>query len=114
MRSTKADTRPKMWTLAELPNFKAAARKFWTEEELDAVYDELARQAPEGDDLIPQSHGCWKSRKPITGGGKSGGARLIYYIDTKRMRIILLVAYRKSELGNIPGQTLAKLVKNIL
>lgn len=110
----RTESRPKMWTLAELPNFRAGASKFWSNDELNVVYDEIARQAPEGDDLIPHSNGCWKSRKAITGGGKSGGARLIYYIDTKQQRIILLAAYRKSELGNIPGQTLAKLVRSIV
>jgi hypothetical protein len=87
--------------------------KFWSPQEYEDVILELAKFAPEGDDLIPNSTGCWKSRKAIGQSGKSGGARVIYFIDTKRQRIILLAVYQKSQLANIPGSKLAELVKQL-
>jgi hypothetical protein len=106
-------TRPFLWTIVELPSFVRAAENFWTKQERSDVIVEIATHAPTGDDLIPGSNGCWKSRQPLAQSGKSGGARVIYYIDVKQQRIILLTAYQKVKLANIPGYKLAELVKEI-
>lgn len=105
--------KPFRWTVVELPTFRSQALRFWSEDDVDSVIDHIAAKAPENDFLIPESDGCWKSRKTIGNSGTRKGARLIYYIDHEKDRIFLLTVYRKSELANIPGSSLAKIVRQI-
>jgi len=105
--------KPFRWTIYETPAFVNSADKIWGEKQREAIVDEFATYAPVGDDQIPESDGCWKSRKPIGNIGKRSGARVIYWIDHEKQRIFLLVAYRKSNLATIPGAELAKVAKRL-
>jgi len=108
-----SEKEPIFWTVVELAGFKRAALRFWSQDDYDGIILEIAKHAPTGDDLIPNSRGCWKSRKAIGESGKSGGARVIYYINRRKQTIIMLTVYQKSELANIPGNVLAGLVKQL-
>lgn len=83
--------------------------------EHDVFELELALMAdPEAGDLIPGTKGLRKIRRPLTGRGKRGGARVIYYHVVSDHQILLLYAYAKNAQGDLtPAQTkqLAQLVR---
>jgi hypothetical protein len=94
-----------MYTIVETPTFADDARKIWTEQERGAFCAWLAAN-PEVGDVIPCSGGCRKVRWSITGSGKRGGARIIYFNRLANGEIWLLVIYTKSVMGNIPAHIL--------
>ena len=47
--------------------------------------------------VIPGGRGLRKLRWALTGGGKSGGLRIIYYLVTKDEKIYLILPFKKSE-----------------
>lgn len=49
----------------------------------------------------------------MTGKGKSGGARVIYYFKKWDDEIWLLTIYSKSETANIPAHVLRQIAKEI-
>ena len=93
------------YTIVETPTFAEDARKIWTEQERGAFCAWLAAN-PEVGDVIPGSGGCRKVRWSITGSGKRGGARIIYFNRLANGEIWLLVIYTKSVVGNIPAHIL--------
>jgi len=95
----------RMYTIVETPTFAEDARKIWTEQERGAFCAWLAAN-PEVGDVIPGSGGCRKVRWSITGSGKRGGARIIYFNRLANGEIWLLVIYTKSVMGNIPAHIL--------
>jgi len=62
--------------------------------------NELEKNPYMGDEIFPN---CRKARMSIysKGKGKSGGARIIFYIEIKDDNIVLLYAYDKSEMENV-------------
>jgi hypothetical protein len=94
-----------MYTIIETPTFQEDARKLWSEEERGAFCAWLAVN-PEGGQVIPGSGGCRKVRWSMTGAGKRGGVRVIYFNRLPSGEIWLLVIYRKSVTGNIPAHIL--------
>ena len=90
-----------MYTIIETPTFQEDARRIWSEQERGAFCAWLAAN-PEVGDVIPGSGGCRKVRWSISGSGKRGGARIIYYNRLANGEIWLLVIYTKSVTGNIP------------
>ncbi|HEX4502669.1 MAG TPA: type II toxin-antitoxin system RelE/ParE family toxin [Scandinavium sp.] len=52
-------------------------------------------------DTIAGTSGCKKVRWSRPGTGKSGGVRVIYYVQTQRDRIYLLIMYPKSRQDNL-------------
>lgn len=94
-----------MYTIVETPTFAADARVIWSEEERGAFCAWLAAH-PDAGDVIPGSGGCRKVRWSISGQGKRGGARVIYFNQRQDGEIWLLVIYTKQERGNIPGHIL--------
>ena len=74
--------------------------------EQDVFELELALLAdPEAGDLISGTRGLRKLRRPLTGRGKRGGARVIYYLIVSDHQILLLYAYAKNRQGDLtPAQ----------
>jgi hypothetical protein len=69
---------------------------------------------PEAGDLIPGAKGLRKIRRPLTGRGKRGGARVIYYHVVSHHQILLLYAYAKNQQGDLTreqAKQLAQLVQ---
>jgi len=77
-------------------------------EELDAFINWIALNATAGD-VIPESGGLRKVRWAVSGRGKSGGARVIYYNLLKDGTVWLLIAYTKAKLDNLPVIVLKEL-----
>lgn len=63
---------------------------------------------PEAGDVIPETGGCRKFRWKVQGKGKRGGARVIYFLRTEAGQIVLVAAYGKNELNDMPRQWLRK------
>jgi mRNA-degrading endonuclease RelE of RelBE toxin-antitoxin system len=64
------------------------------------LQDDLAKN-PQAGDLIPAGGGIRKLRFALPGRGKRGGARLIYYWQTSKDKIYLLLAYAKAKKENL-------------
>jgi hypothetical protein len=80
---------------AELPLFKKAVVKVLSSDELLKMKAELTVNPSRGA-LIQGAGGIRKLRVAAGGKGKSGGARLLYYLVTDEA-ITLCYIYRKSE-----------------
>jgi mRNA-degrading endonuclease RelE of RelBE toxin-antitoxin system len=70
-------------------------------------------QYPEAGKVVPGSGGVRKVRWAMTGRGKSGGVRVIYYFKRQDDEIWLLTIYSKSEKENIPAHILRQIAKEI-
>lgn len=87
-------------TLVEVGPFLRNALSLLTEDDLDALTFEIARNPRQGV-VIPGTGGVRKIRWAIRGGGKRRGARVIYYYHDDRMPIFLLAIYAKNEKVNL-------------
>lgn len=76
------------------------------------LIQELKQQPDHG---TPIGNSCYKIRLAIAskGKGKSGGARVITYLQITDTTVFLLSIYDKSEQENIPDKELAELLKFI-
>jgi mRNA-degrading endonuclease RelE of RelBE toxin-antitoxin system len=69
-------------------------------------------EQPESGDVIRGSGGLRKPRLSVTGSGKRGGIRVIYYLH-HRDTVYLLFAYRKNRQEDLTGHQL-KLLKQLI
>lgn len=60
--------------------------------------------------MIPNAEGARKVRWTVTGKGKRGGVRVIYFNVTERGEIVLITLYQKSEQENITAKDIKKAV----
>jgi hypothetical protein len=95
-------------TVVETALFAKLWPDYWTEDERGEFSAWLANNADAGDAIVG-SGGCRKVRWKRAGMGKSGGVRVIYYVQTARGRIYLLLIYAKSVRDNIPAHILKKI-----
>ncbi len=71
-----------------------------TEDEFgDLAY--FLSQHPDNGKLIKNTGGARKIRWKVTGQGKRGGARIIYYWHGSKEQIFMLLAYSKRGQGNL-------------
>ena len=68
---------------------------------------------PKSGRVVPGSGGVRKIRWAMSGKGKSGGVRIIYYFKPNDNEIWLLTIYSKNEVENIPAHILRKIAKEI-
>ena len=61
---------------------------------------------PEAGMRIPQGKGLRKLRWAVSGKGKRGGVRVIYYWYSRGELIYMLFVYKKSEQGDLTGRQL--------
>jgi hypothetical protein len=62
---------------------------------------EFIASNPESGDLIPETGGVRKLRWALPGGGKRGGARVIYFFYNEALPVFLLAMYGKNEKANL-------------
>ncbi|MDE5585548.1 MAG: addiction module toxin RelE [Muribaculaceae bacterium] len=108
------------WTISTVPDFdrevKRLAKKYKSlRTDLIRFQEELKQNPFSGVEILP---GVRKIRLAITakGKGKSGGARIIYFIavsDTESGDIILLYIYDKSESPNIQTDYLKTILNDL-
>jgi hypothetical protein len=92
-----------MYTIIETPTFTKQADAIWHESERLAFMSWLANQPLVGD-VIPGSSGARKVRWSVSGKGKRGGVRVIYFNRLDDGVIYLLAIYRKADQANIQPQ----------
>ena len=68
---------------------------------------------PDVGKIVRGSGGVRKLRWAITGKGKRGGIRVVYYWKRQDDEIWLLTVYGKSERQTIPGHILKKIAEEI-
>jgi len=89
-----------MWTVVETPLYLKAAEAIFSEAERQAIVTAVATD-PDFGDVIPGTGGFRKIRFGRSGMGKRGGARVIYIFRDDRYPVFLVMAYAKSEKGNL-------------
>ncbi len=99
-----------MYTVIESPEFIACAAKVWSDDDRQSFINWIA-QNPEAGDLIPRTGGLRKVRWSRQGMGKSGGARVIYFVRNKRGELVLVTTYTKGRIENIPAHLLRALME---
>ena len=83
-----------------------------TDEEYRNFQNELILN-PEKGEIIRGSGGLRKVRWGISGRGKSGGVRIIYYWILKKDTILMLLVYPKKEQDNLTPSQL-KILKSLV
>jgi hypothetical protein len=95
-------------TVVETPEFLAASDGLFDEDERTLLISYLAAR-PLAGDLIAGTGGVRKLRWALAGRGKSGGARVIYYVHSERLPLFLLTAYAKNVRANLSARDRAEL-----
>ena len=83
-------------TVVETTLFLRHAEGIWGHDDRAEFVDFIARN-PESGDVIPGTGGVRKIRWARPGGGKRGGARVIYFYVHADAPIYLLMAYAKAK-----------------
>ncbi len=90
--------------------FTRQALAFLTDDELRKLQLSLAEE-PESGSVIRGGGGLRKIRWTITGQGKRGGVRIIYYWARKRDQLFLLLIYAKNEKTDLTPEQIKRLRK---
>lgn len=101
-----------MITFIETKLFSRLVQEYISDDSYRQLQAALASD-PEAGPLIPGSGGLRKLRWGISGRGKGGGLRIIYYARTKQDEMWLLTLYPKNVADNIPSHVLRQIKKEI-
>ena len=101
-----------MITFIETKLFTRLVEEYLSDDSYRQVQAALASD-PEAGPLIPGSGGLRKLRWGVSGRGKRGGLRVIYYARIKQDEIWLLTLYPKNVAENIPSHVLRRIKKEI-
>lgn len=77
------------------PVFVRLCKKFWSNQERED-FETWISEHYEAGVVVPRTRGLRKVRYATAGRGKSGGARVIYYLATNEGEVWLLAAHTKS------------------
>jgi mRNA-degrading endonuclease RelE of RelBE toxin-antitoxin system len=98
--------------VVETPVFTKRVLETLTDDEYRKLQQFLA-QYPDAGDIIPGSHGLRKLRWAISGKGKRGGTRIIYYWLRPKDTILMLFVFKKNEQSDLRKDQL-KILKAIV
>lgn len=101
-----------MYTVIETPAYSNKVNEILTDDERDAFAVFIAAN-PTAGSVVRGSGGVRKVRWAQKGGGKSGGARVIYFNRLANGEIWLLTVYAKGDRSTIPAHEL-KLIKKAI
>ena len=96
----------------ETSNFTKLIYTYLTDDEYLGLQGFLLKY-PEAGDVVPGSGGVRKLRWAISGKGKRGGVRVIYYFKKQDDEIWMLTLYSKSQTENIPSHILKRIAEEI-
>lgn len=97
-----------MLTVIETPLFSKLWPAYWSEDERGAFAAFIAEHPDQGD-VVQGSGGVRKVRWSRAGSGKSGGARVIYFVRNEQGELVLLFIYAKSKMDSLKASTLKEL-----
>lgn len=107
-----------MQTIVELPEYKKQVQKHLSKSDSELLINYLGEH-PKAGALMQGTGGIRKLRWAKSGGGKSGGVRVIYYFHNESMPLFLLSLFGKNEKSNLSyaernllAKFTLKLVKN--
>lgn len=100
-----------MRTVAETPVFVRYAAEVWSDAERQEFISFIAA-SPEAGAIVRGSGGCRKVRWSRSGTGRSGGARVIYFL-APHGTVWLLIVYAKAKFDSLPASFLAQLKKGV-
>jgi mRNA-degrading endonuclease RelE of RelBE toxin-antitoxin system len=89
----------------ETPIFTKLVKELLSDEEYRSLQEALLLR-PEAGDVIPGGGGLRKIRWRMSGKGKRGGIRVIYYWDTPDDIIYMLTVYKKNAQENLTANQL--------
>jgi mRNA-degrading endonuclease RelE of RelBE toxin-antitoxin system len=92
-------------TVIETPVFQRLAEGVWSESEREAFIIFISDN-PLAGDVIPGAGNLRKVRWKRVGMGKSGGARVIYYLRLANGEVVLVAVYAKAKFDNMPVEVL--------
>jgi len=90
----------------ETPVFTKLIATMLPDDDYRLLQNDIAKN-PQTGDLIPGGGGIRKLRFALPGRGKRGGARLIYYWQTSKYKIYMLLAYAKAKKENLEPEQVA-------
>ena len=100
-----------MRTVIETPTFQRLAANLWSDDERLAFIDWIATN-PTAGDVITGAQGARKVRWSQSGGGKSGGVRIIYFNITKAGVVLLVTLYAKKVKTNITANEIHEVLNH--
>lgn len=87
-------------------------QEYLSDDEYSALQQSLIAN-PEAGAVIPGSGGVRKLRWGVSGRGKRGGVRVIYYLRSRLGQVWMLTLYAKNVSENIPAHLLKKIREEI-
>ena len=103
-------------TVAETTLYTTKSERYFDDDERRAIVDFLSSN-PTAGPLIRGTGGVRKLRWARSGGGKSGGVRIIYYFHSEQMPLWLLTLFAKNEQEDLSSEerkTLRALVDTLV
>lgn len=97
-----------MLTLVPVGNFEEKACGLLGDTGFERMLEFLARN-PMAGSVIKRTGGLRKTRVARPGGGKRGGARVIYYYHGKDTPLLLLAIYAKADQANLTDRQAQRL-----
>jgi hypothetical protein len=99
-------------TFVETKLFTELVSDYFTDDEYAALQNAIVAN-PEAGDVIRGSGGVRKLRWGVSGRGKRGGVRIIYYLRLRQGLVWMLTMYAKNEADSIPGPVLKKIKEEL-
>jgi len=96
----------------ETPVFTRRIAEILTDDEYRSLQEKLVEN-PMAGKLIPRGKGLRKYRWALSGKGKRGGARIIYYLYLSDDKIYMLFPYKKSDQGDLTAEQMKLLINYV-
>ena len=101
-----------MFTFVETKLFTQLVQRYLSDDEYAALQAAIVAN-PEAGDVIRGSGGVRKLRWGLSGRGKRGGVRVVYYLRLQSGQVWMLTLYAKNEADSIPGPVLKKIKEEL-
>ena len=102
----------RVFEFIETPFFTGAVLRYLTDDDYAKLQGHMNAH-PESGAVVPGSGGVRKLRWGMTGRGKRGGLRVIYYLRRRPDQIWMLTLYGKNAQENIPAHLLRQMKEAI-
>ena len=101
-----------MLTFVETKLFTRLVNDYLTDDEYAALQDAITNN-PHAGDVVRGSGGVRKLRWGLSGRGKRGGVRVIYFPRLGHGEVWMLTIYAKNEASNIPAHVLKRIKEDL-